>query len=249
MRSVQRILAVFESFSADRTRLTLQEMADRIELPKSTTFRIVQSIERAGYLVRLDDQRYCLSFRFTRLAGLVQSTLDIREIARPIATELAESTKETVTLQMLSGGKRVCIDAVATASALRSVSQPGEQVPLTAGSSSKTLVAYLPQKKLAPIIAQIARTTRRSQAAVRAELALIRDQGYAVSHGERVLGVSAFSAPIKGVDEQVHYCLSVVGPTVRVQMHQKEFIKQVVEAAADISRQYGGSIRERAPAA
>ena len=61
MRSVQRILAVFESFSTNRTSLTLQEIADRIELPKSTAFRIVQSIEQAGYLVRLDDQRYCLS--------------------------------------------------------------------------------------------------------------------------------------------------------------------------------------------
>ena len=135
----------------------------------------------------------------------------------------------------------MCIDAVATASSLRSVTQPGEQVPLTAGSSSKTLVAYLPPKELAPILAEIARTTRRPHAEVRAELARIRDQGYAVSHGERVLGVSAISAPIKGVDEQVHYCLSVAGPTVRVQVREHEFIKQVVKAAADISRQYGGN--------
>src|SRR5207244_7671268 len=139
----------------------------------------------------------------------------IREIARPIATELAESTKETVTLQMIRGGKRVCIDAVAAEAPLRSVTQPGEHVPLTAGSSSKTLVAYLPPKQLAPIVPQIARATQRSLAEVRAELARIRDQGYAVSHGERVFGVSAVSAPIKGVDEQVHYCLSVAGPTVR----------------------------------
>ena len=53
----------------------LQEIADSIELPKSTTFRIVQSLEKAGYLVRLEDQKFCLSFRFTRLAGLVKSTL------------------------------------------------------------------------------------------------------------------------------------------------------------------------------
>ncbi|MFD2884007.1 helix-turn-helix domain-containing protein [Pseudomonas lini] len=61
----------FESFSSDRSSLTLQDIADRIELPKSTTFRIVQSLEKAGYLVRLE-QQYCLSFRFTRLAGLVK---------------------------------------------------------------------------------------------------------------------------------------------------------------------------------
>src|SRR5215210_6342492 len=103
MRAVQRILAIFESFSTQRSSLTLQEIADRIELPKSTTFRIVQSLEQACYLVRLEDQKYCLSFRFTRLAGLVKSTLSIREIARPIMTELAEHTKETVSIHTVSG--------------------------------------------------------------------------------------------------------------------------------------------------
>ena len=75
MRAVQRILAIFESFSVETSSLTLQEISDRIELPKSTSFRIVQSLEKAGYLVRLEDQKYCLSFRFTRLAGLVRIRL------------------------------------------------------------------------------------------------------------------------------------------------------------------------------
>src|SRR4051794_4005827 len=195
MRAVQRILAIFESFTAERSSLTLQEIADRIELPKSTTFRIVQSLEKAGYLVRLEDQKYCLSFRFTRLAGLVKSTLGIREIARPIMAELADATKETVSIYTISGRNRVCIDALASnASPLRSVSQPGEHVPLSVGSSSKLLAAYLPPKELAPIAGQIARATRRPQAEVLAELRKIRDQQYAVSHGERVLGVSSMSA-------------------------------------------------------
>src|SRR5215217_2220342 len=138
MRAVQRIFAIFESFTPEKSSLTLQEIADRIELPKSTTFRIVQSLEKAGYLVRLEDQKYCLSFRFTRLAGLVRSTLGIREIARPIMAELAERTKETVSIHTVSGKSRVCIDAVATTpSPLRQVVQPGETVPLVSGSGSK----------------------------------------------------------------------------------------------------------------
>src|SRR3972149_868504 len=106
MRSVQRILAVFESFSRTRNSLTLQEISNRIDLPKSTAFRIVQSLEKAGYLVRLDNQEYCLSFRFTRLAGLVNSTVDIRELARPVMVKLAEQTKETITLNTVSGRDR-----------------------------------------------------------------------------------------------------------------------------------------------
>jgi DNA-binding IclR family transcriptional regulator len=243
MRAVQRILAIFESFTPERSSLTLQEIADHIELPKSTTFRIVQSLGKAGYLVRLEDQKYCLSFRFTRLAGLVRSTLGIRDIARPLMTELAEATKETVSIHTVSGRNRVCIDAVATAaSPLRSVSQPGEQVPIGGGSSSKTLAAYMPRNDLGPIVTQIARATKRTQAEVLAELKQIRAQEYAVSHGERVLGVSSMSAPIKGPGEQVLYCLSIAGPTVRVQSQEKPFVKLVRRAAGEISRRYGGTV-------
>ncbi len=241
MRSVQRILAVFESFTSTKNSLTLQEIADHIELPKSTVFRILRSLEQSGYLVRLEDQRYCLSFRFTRLAGLVKSTLDIRAIAHPYMVELAEKTKETVAIFTVVGRNRVCIDSAATSSSqLRSVMQPGEQIPLQLGSGSKTLMAYLPKDELTPLLASITRTTKRAQSDMLAELATIREQGHAVSHGERLLGLSAIAVPIWDVNEEVHYCLAVNGPTVRIQMHEKEFIKLVKRAAADISRQFGG---------
>ena len=243
MRAVQRIFAIFESFTPERSSLTLQEIADRIELPKSTTFRIVQSLEQAGYLVRLEDQKYCLSFRFTRLAGLVKSTLGIRDIARPIMLELAEKTKETVSIHTVSGRNRVCLDAVATSpSPLRSVVQPGEQVPLVSGSGSKVLMAFMPKSQVTPILGSIARRTKRTQAEVLAELTKVRNQGDAVSHGERLLGLSAISAPIGAITDEVHYCMTVGGPTVRVQANEKELIKLVVKAAANISRQLGGKV-------
>src|SRR3972149_6262252 len=103
MRAVQRTLAVFDCFAPGRTSLTLQEIANRVGLPKSTAFRLVHSLDQAGYLVRLDNQEYCLPLRFTRLAGLVKSTLNIREIARPVMIELARRSNETVTLNTVSG--------------------------------------------------------------------------------------------------------------------------------------------------
>jgi DNA-binding IclR family transcriptional regulator len=240
MRSVQRILAVFESFSRTKDSLTLQAIADHIDLPKSTAFRIVQSLEEAGYLVRLANQQYCLSFRFTRLAGLVKSTIDIREIARPALVELAERTKETVSLNTVSGRNRVCIDVIDTASPLRSVTKAGEHIPLLNGSSAMLLMAFLPKKELQPILNQVVRSTKAKRPALLSELAAIREQGYAVSHGQRVLGLSAIAAPITDVNGDHRYCLTVAGPTVRFQHREAEFLKLVVKAAADISRRYGG---------
>ncbi|WP_321794980.1 IclR family transcriptional regulator [Caballeronia sp. J97] len=248
MRSVERILAVFESFSTERSSLSLQQISDRIELPKSTTFRIVQSLEQAGYLVRLEDQQYCLSFRFTRLAGLVKSTLGIREIARPFMTDLAEKTKETVSLHTVSGRNRICIESISTVMApLRAVVQAGEQIPLQAGSGSKVLMAFMPKAELTPLLASVGKASKQTKAELLAELERVREAGFAVSHGERLMGISAISAPITDVNEEVHYCLSVGAPTVRMQMHEKEFVKLVVDAASSISRQFGGQAELSVP--
>src|SRR5205823_4581820 len=130
---------------------------------------------KAGYLVRLEDQHYCLSFRFTRLAGLVKSTLGIREISRPVMTELAAKTKETVSIHTVVGRNRVCIDSLSTASSLRNVIQPGEQVPLLIGSASKSLIAYMPRSDMTPIVANIVRSTKRTQAQVLEELTKVRE--------------------------------------------------------------------------
>ena len=144
--------------------------------------------------------------------------------------ELAEVTKETVSIHTVSGRNRVCIDAIATAaSPLRNVVQPGEQVPLLAGSASKVLMAHMPKSSLTHIVSAIARQTKRSQAQVLDELARIRRQGYAVSHGERLLGVSAVSAPITDAQDEVHYCLSIGGPTVRMQTNEQELVRRAQE--------------------
>jgi DNA-binding IclR family transcriptional regulator len=244
MRAVQRILGVFECFTPEADSLTLQEIADRIGLPKSTAFRIVQSLEQSGYLVRLDNQQYCLSFRFARLAGMVKSTLGIREIARPVLSDLSARTGETVSLHTVSGADRVCIDVLHGASPLRSFAQPGEHIPLRVGSASRVLLAWMPPEAAAPVIASIAKATRRARADLVRELEEVRERGYAVSHGERVLGLSAVSAPIKDFRDEVNYCISVNGPTVRVQADEKAVVKLVMKAAESISRLYGARVVE-----
>lgn len=243
MRAVQRTLAIFDCFSSERTSLTLQEIADRIRLPKSTTFRFVQSLDDAGYLVRLGDQAYCLSFRFTRLAGLVKSTLDIREIAREPMVELAKKANETVTLNIVSDGHRVCIEVIHTPSPLMSVTKPGERVRLSDGATAKVLMAYLGRKDLHDALTHASRATGRKRAELGAELVLIRKQGYAVTHGERVLGLTAISAPIIDLDGVVRHCVTVTGPTVRLQPREREVVRLVVRAAEDISLRLGAEVR------
>jgi len=240
MRGVQRTVAVFECFSSDRLSLTLQEIADGIGLAKSTTFRIVQSLQNTGHLIRLEDQRYCLSFRFTRLAGLVMSTLNIRQVARPTMQQLALETNETITLNIANERDRTCIDVIDTPAPLMSLARPGQHVPLdNKGATAKTLMAHLPDPDRARIVAHAVRATHRKREDILRELAKIRKDGYCLSHGERVLGLSAIAAPIWEGDGFAHYCVTITAPTVRLRPRIDPFVRALRTATEEISRRWG----------
>lgn len=242
MRGVQRTVAVFDCFTPQRLSLTLQDIADHISLAKSTTFRVVQSLEEAGFLIRLEDQKYCLSLRFTRLAGMVMSTLSIRQVARPIMAELARRTNETVALNMASGRDRICIESLDTPAPLMSVVRPGQSLPLDhKGGTDKVLMAYLPQNELDKVVARVAKATRRSRAEIMGDLARVRRDGYCVSHGERYLGLTAIAAPLWDSNDTASYCITILGPTVRLKPQSDEFVKLLLRATSDISRRMGAT--------
>ena len=56
IRAVARALAIFDAFDSEHLSLSLQEIAERIRMPKTTAFRLVSTLERAGFLIRIDNQ-------------------------------------------------------------------------------------------------------------------------------------------------------------------------------------------------
>lgn len=248
MRAVNRTMAVFECFSEERPSLTLQAIANRVKLPKSTTFRLVQSLDEAGYLVRLENQEYCLSFKFVRLAGLVKTNLDIRRVARSVMEEAAKASGETVTLNAARGRERVCIDVVDTPSPLMSITKPGEHVPLVDGATAKVLLAFLPRAEFKEAANYALRVSGQRRSEFLTELERIRNAGYAVTHGERVLGLTAVAAPVRDTADEVKYCIAIAGPTARMKPRIGEHVRIAVRAAEEVSRRLGARNQHAATA-
>ena len=80
IRAVERALSIFEAFTPQRTSLSLMEIGTRTKLSKATAYRLVSCLDKAGYLVRLENQQYCLSLKLLGLAGIVRSTLSIKDL-------------------------------------------------------------------------------------------------------------------------------------------------------------------------
>jgi IclR family KDG regulon transcriptional repressor len=239
VRTIERALAVLESFDAGHPSLSLQEIADEIGLAKSTAFRFVKTLEACGYLVRHVNLRYSLSFKFVRMAGLAQSFLDVRSLVRPALAKMAAASGESVTFHAIEEQSRVCIEVVNTPSPLMSVSRPGERIPLGLGGASLVLMAHLPPAQLDGILAFAARNARCSRRELRSILGTVKRQGYAVSHGGGIPGVSGISAPVHDPEGEARYCVSIVIPTVRVKGRVAGLLTLVRAGAADISKRLG----------
>lgn len=241
IRAVGRALAIFDAYDNEHLSLSLQEIAERIRMPKTTAFRLVNTLERAGFLIRMDNQQYCLSLKLARLGGLVRSTLSIREIARPVMLQVNEQTSETITLNTIVGTDRMVLEVVDTPAPLMSMARLGQRMPLFLSASSRILLAHMEPAEVDRILKVTAAGVDFDRAAFDRELARFRRQGYAISRGTRVPGLTAISVPIFDLDGRVPHCLSLTGPSVRVDPRDLDLAEIMVAAGRDISNRLGAS--------
>jgi DNA-binding IclR family transcriptional regulator len=81
------------------------------------------------------------------------------------------------------------------------------------------------------------------------EVVRARRQGYAISRGTRVPGLTAIAVPIFDINNQVPYCLAVTGPSVRIDPRDLELADIMMGAGRDISNRLGASPARRRPEA
>jgi DNA-binding IclR family transcriptional regulator len=247
IRSVVRALAIFDAFDKDHLSLPLHEIGHRIGMPKATTYRLVNTLETTGFLLRLENQHYCLSHKLTRLAGLVLASVSLRSIARPIMREVNRLTGETITLNLIDGVNRMCIDVVDTPSPLMSIARPGDRVPLLLGATSRILLAYMSEDERDRTLSAIPEATQVDRPAIERELKRFRRQGYAITRSQRIQGVTAIGVPIVREDGSVNECLALTGPSARVDRRDGDFIEIMVAAGRDLSKRMGGAIAALPP--
>ena len=241
IRAVGRALAIFDAFDNEHLSLSLQEIAERIRMPKTTAFRLVNTLERAGFLIRMDNQQYCLSLKVARLGGLVRSTLSIREIARPIMLEVNKQTQETITLNTVMGTDRMVLEVVDTPSPLMSMARLGQHMPLLLGASARVIMAYMEPDELERVLKANAKVAEIDRPALERELARFRKQGYALSRGQRVPGLTAISVPLFDINGKVSNSLSLTGPSIRVDPIDLDLAEIMMTAGRDISTRLGAS--------
>lgn len=246
IQAIERASAILGAFSPDRPELGVTELAEMLELHKSTVHRFLVNLERAGLVERLPRSgRYRLGLRLFELGSMVLQQMNLWDEALPFLEELVRDSGETGHMAMLDGGEAIYIEKVEARRALRIPSAMGRGYPAHATSLGKVLLAHLPASDVQAVVEQhgLGRHTRNTitdQESLAQELARIRREGYAIDNEEYDEGLRCIGAPIMDHTGQVVAALGIGGPVTRVTPERvPELARLVMVAAKGLSRRLG----------
>lgn len=233
-----RSLEVLKIVAKSGGSVALADLAQLMELPKTTLHRICGQLREIGFLAQdTDEKAYAVGPALRALAFDTLNNGVIRGLRHQVLAELAQQVGETCNFTTLDGIEVVYLDRVESRWPLRLSLEVGSRVPIHCTASGKLYLAMLPSDAADKILAQIemekvTEKTCTSKRALKEELTLIRERGYSIDTEEFVSGLVAMAVPIKNADGVTRAALSVHAPTTRMPIKRiMEWHKPLMTAA------------------
>jgi DNA-binding IclR family transcriptional regulator len=246
IQSLHRAIAILDCFRISQPELGVREIARQLNLHPSTVGRMLTTMTSLGILNQdTESHRYRMGSMVLKWGTVYMNNLDIRTEAHPFLEDLYKTTQETVSLYIMDGNERVCIDRFDSPQTVRMVAHVGERLPLWAGASGKVLLAFqLPIQRDAILknlrLERLTDTTIVDIDVLRKELAVVEKRGYAISHGERTVGASGVAAPIFDASNRAVASMNISGPTTRFTKEKlRTYIGLLVQATTRLSAAMG----------
>ena len=201
--------------------LTLTALSLRTGINKATALRILANLEERAYVERDGDGRYRLGVRLLQLGSRMSAGLDLRTTARPVLKRLLAEFDETVNLAVPSPSGIVYIDILESARGLRMAATVGLRDDFHSTAVGKAILAQWPEEQVTralgdgPLVAKTRRTIV-APAALRRELAAVRQRGYALDDEENESGARCVGAPLFDHRGDCVGAISVSGPASRL---------------------------------
>lgn len=199
---------------------TLGELADRLDVAKSTAHRHLVTLHDRGYVVR-DGNEYHLSLRFLDIGQWTQSRDETYVLAEAKVAELAARTNERVQFVVEENGHAVYVHMEAGEHAVRTNTHIGKHTPIHASAGGLAILAHLDEDRVEEIVAtrgleRLTPYTLADRESLFEELETIHDRGYSVNDQGHIQGLRAIGAPVRGPDDDIVGALSISGPTNRM---------------------------------
>lgn len=240
VQSLTRAFDIIEVLSTEQHGLPLTEVAQRLELPQSTTYRLLSAMKERGYVEQTGRSgRYKLGLAFVELSSLYLNRLELKTEAEPYLRELSQKTKQTVFLAIRDGDQIVYIEKVEQFNSLRKYSIIGQRKPVYATSLGKALLLGLGDDEIRAVLANtvfepLGPKTLTDLPKLIYEIQLSRERGWTMDDEEAEPGVRCVAAPVH--DYRGHVIASV-STSWSIDAHPEIDIAQFGSYVRDATRQ------------
>ena len=248
-QTVARAVALLKAFSDDQPEMGLSELARAAGLNKTTAFRLLSALENEGLVSHnTPGGAYRLGPEAIALGARALRATDLRAAARPELEALARETGETADLEVLDGADVLVVEEVHGGFVLGSLLWVGTRWPAHATSTGKAILAFLPEAESNAVLRGARRLaaptpeTISDRDALRAELARVRELGYATAIEELEANYAAVGAPVFDHEGRVAGAISLGGPLARLTPERILGLAMLVRSAAQrVSKRLGYS--------
>jgi IclR family transcriptional regulator, acetate operon repressor len=244
--TIERALSVLDLIAAsEQEDYGVTEIARSLGLSKAVIHRVLTTLVAWDYLqVDAQSRRYRLGPNALVLGSAYLKQIDLRRLILPRLQELSDRTEETATFSLRNGSSRMYVDQITPNREIKMSVAIGKSYPLHAGSSSKSFLAFLPEEEQDDYLrnrelTSMTPTTLSDPDALRADLAAIRERGYAISLEERQAGAASVAAPILDRHGNPIAAISICGPVERFRDRIGTVAPLLLSVCRELSRQFG----------
>jgi IclR family acetate operon transcriptional repressor len=219
VRQAANVLELLEYFARRKRPATLAEISDDLGWPRSSTFNLVGTIAEKGWLYEPQARSgYYPSPRWLTLAQSVADAEPLPEVARALATEIADRTGETTAIAALAGTFAIFLHVVESRQSVRYFAEVGDRVPVHASSVGRAILGQRSPAERQAIYRKISfepfsQTTPTSASMVEAELQAATERSYHQSSSEYIADLAGVALPLPLHGR--HLSVVVAGPTSR----------------------------------
>lgn len=220
-------------------RIGVTEIAELLEVNKSSASRLLQTLSSYGYAKKDSEQRGYILGPKMHNAAQTGSQVIFRDLARPFIYQLMKSSGESAHTAIVSQGKALIIDDIESAASLRVAGGIGRLEQLHCTAVGKCLLAFMDLTLPRDLPQQTPRTIT-SYNKLKFHLEEIRLQGYALDDEENLEGGRCLAAPIYDQSAVVIACIGISGPSVRMTLERlPHYIKLVMDCSRELSLSLG----------
>lgn len=245
VHSLERGLRILTEFSPHESLLGGSELARRLGIPRTTVFRLLQTLESLGVVERADNSReYRLGVAALRLGFESMSSLDLTDFAAPILDKLRDATNLTSHVVIREGRDVVFVARAQSRSPIFSLVNihVGTRLPAHATMHGHVLMGDLTLRELGMLFhdqefKQYTPRTPKTVEALYEVVTQVARRGYAASQSSFEDGISVVTAPVRDETGRIAAAVAVTIPHAQTGLGELEsaLIEQVRAAADDLS--------------